>query len=106
MIIEKLSNHSNDTCKKFYMSKEWKQCRAIFLKEQKEFKCKICSKPTNIVDHMKPIRYYWHLRLDQNNLQLLCKGHNWNKGSKTLKYKKKIKTELFSDDECIEDIIY
>tara|TARA_Y100000310_G_C20491646_1_gene719547 strand:+ start:67 stop:624 length:558 start_codon:yes stop_codon:yes gene_type:complete len=33
------------------------------------------------VDHIWPIKYYWHLRLDINNLQLLCKECNYYKAN-------------------------
>lgn len=35
-----------------------------------------------VVDHIKPIRKHWHLRLDSNNLQILCDDCNMGKGSR------------------------
>jgi 5-methylcytosine-specific restriction endonuclease McrA len=34
-----------------------------------------------VVDHIRPIRHHWELRLDINNLQLLCDDCNKGKGS-------------------------
>lgn len=33
------------------------------------------------VDHIKPVRKYWHLRLDFDNLQVLCSTCNKAKGN-------------------------
>ena len=32
-------------------------------------------------DHIKPIRRYWNLRLDPDNIQILCEECNHGKGS-------------------------
>lgn len=34
-----------------------------------------------VVDHIKPIRRYWGLRLERSNLQILCDDCNRGKGS-------------------------
>lgn len=33
-----------------------------------------------VVDHIKPISKHWHLRLDPDNLQVLCNDCNKGKG--------------------------
>jgi 5-methylcytosine-specific restriction endonuclease McrA len=74
-----------DNTEKFYRSWEWQRARYAYLKS-KECKCQCCGvTPADgariVVDHIKPIRHFWHLRLDPNNLQLLCDGCNRGKGS-------------------------
>lgn len=80
----KITEYSNKTAKEvkpFYSSKEWKEARKIFLSE-KELVCNRCGSIENIcVDHIKPVRYYWDLRLEQSNFQLLCSNCNFEKGS-------------------------
>jgi 5-methylcytosine-specific restriction endonuclease McrA len=34
------------------------------------------------VDHIKPIKLHWHLKLEIDNLQVLCELCNHGKGSK------------------------
>ena len=66
---------------KFYDSWEWKALRFRALKDYGS-KCQLCgatSKTDKIcVDHIKPISLFWELRLDFENLQVLC--DNCNKG--------------------------
>lgn len=69
----------------FYDSWEWKRVRYEFIKD-KERKCNCCgATPKNgvriVVDHIKPIRHFWNLRMDSNNLQILCDDCNMGKGS-------------------------
>src|SRR5262249_17914512 len=70
--------------KEFYQSWEWKRLRYDYIKD-KERGCECCgAAPPRVVinvDHIKPIRRYWHLRLEKANLQLLCEGCNMGKGS-------------------------
>ncbi len=70
----------------FYDSWEWKRARYDFLKA-KNRRCQCCGATPEsgiriVVDHIKPIRWYWHLRLDPKNLQLLCDDCNMGKGSR------------------------
>jgi 5-methylcytosine-specific restriction endonuclease McrA len=69
----------------FYESWEWKRLRYNFLKAKARC-CSCCgSTPSDgariVVDHIKPIRLFWHLRLDPKNLQILCEDCNMGKGS-------------------------
>jgi hypothetical protein len=69
----------------FYKSWDWKRTRYDFL-QNKARRCECCGATPNdgiriVVDHIKPIRLYWHLRLEQTNLQLLCDDCNMGKGS-------------------------
>jgi hypothetical protein len=70
----------------FYDSWEWKRCRYDFLKSQHR-RCQCCGRTPEEgasinVDHIKPIRRYWDLRLSMNNLQILCSDCNMGKGSR------------------------
>lgn len=64
----------------FYQTKEWKQVSKEF-KQDKILKCEFCGRSDLkiCVDHIKPIKEYWDLRFDINNLQLLCEICNKNK---------------------------
>lgn len=65
----------------FYSSVEWKKLRKETL-EYYERKCHRCDSTDDVaVDHIQSLRRFWHLRLDKNNLQLLCKKCNQHKGS-------------------------
>lgn len=75
----------------FYSSWEWRTLRMKVIKRDGN-RCHCCGsspddvdiggKPVRIVvDHIKPIRKYWDLRLDINNLQILCDECNMGKGS-------------------------
>jgi len=65
----------------FYSSVEWKKLR----KETLEYygnRCHRCNSTDDVaVDHIKSLRRFWNLRLEKDNLQLLCKKCNQHKGS-------------------------
>lgn len=70
----------------FYESWEWKRLRYDFLKG-KNRRCQCCGATAEngsriVIDHVKPIRRYWNLRLDIGNLQILCDDCNMGKGSR------------------------
>lgn len=72
--------------KEFYASWDWKRSRYEHLKG-KERKCLCCgaareSGAKMVVDHIKPIRRFWHLRMHPDNLQILCDDCNMGKGSR------------------------
>lgn len=68
----------------FLFSWEWRTLRFEVLKERGA-RCELCgatSKDARIeVDHIKPLSRFWHLRLDKNNLQVLCRDCNQGKGA-------------------------
>lgn len=69
----------------FYDSWEWKRL-AYDVKMERGRTCECCgTKPSDgvriVTDHIKPIRYFWNLRLDRSNLQVLCNDCNMGKGS-------------------------
>ncbi len=73
--------------KRFYGSWQWRRLRYDFLKGRAR-RCQCCGRrPADgikiIVDHIKPIRHFWHLRLDPNNLQIFCDSCNMGKGSRS-----------------------
>ena len=70
----------------FYDSWEWKRLRYDFLKDRCR-RCQCCGATPEsgakiVVDHVKPIRFFWELRLDSCNLQILCDDCNMGKGSR------------------------
>lgn len=70
----------------FLSTPEWKALRKRAIQEYgaKCMKCKCI--PTNIkkinVDHIKPRKYFPHLAMDFNNLQVLCASCNKDKGNR------------------------
>jgi len=74
---------------KWYLSTEWKTCRKKYLceyyKSHKKRTCNSCGKCEDEVkmhvDHIYPVRRYWNMRLDQNNLQNMCEMCNLQKGN-------------------------
>jgi HNH endonuclease len=66
----------------FYQSFEWRRLRYQTLQKygRKCMCCKAEDKPIH-VDHIKPLRKYWELRLDPDNLQILCEECNHGKGN-------------------------
>lgn len=75
----------------FYESWEWRTLRKQVLNEQ-GYACQCCgSAPGDkmvsganvrvVVDHIRPLSKYWNLRLDRNNLQVLCDECNQGKGA-------------------------
>lgn len=70
----------------FYTSWEWRRLRYDFLKDR-DRRCECCgAQPSDgvkiVIDHIKPIRHHWHLRLNFGNLQILCEDCNMGKGSR------------------------
>ncbi len=75
----------NERIKEFYASWEWKEARYQVLKARGRL-CECCGAGPStgaviVVDHVKPLRKYWHLRTDKSNLQVLCNDCNMGKGS-------------------------
>ena len=64
------------------------------------------------IDHIKPLKTHWNLRLDINNLQILCKDCNKFKASKqnnpkeeAFINKQRIVQEKMDEEERIADIV-
>lgn len=75
----------------FYKSWEWRTLRMTVLKKHGP-RCMCCGSTPDqtaahgapvriVVDHIKPLYTHWHLRLDANNLQVLCDECNMGKGA-------------------------
>lgn len=87
-----VKEHSSKEAREaFYKSWEWRTARMEVLKRH-ERRCMCCGstpddktvdgKPVRlVVDHIKPVSRYWHLRLAQPNLQILCDECNMGKGA-------------------------
>lgn len=81
-VVEKLQP---DPVREFYASFEWRKLRLEILKRDGR-QCLCCgAKPEHgvymHVDHIKPLRFNWELRLDPDNLQVLCEICNHGKGN-------------------------
>jgi hypothetical protein len=88
---QKKANPSAASKDEFYKSWEWRTVRMEVLKEQGR-SCQCCGATPGmtaadgapvriVVDHIKPISKYWHLRLERSNLQILCDECNMGKGN-------------------------
>ena len=66
----------------FYASREWEKLRDAVLHKYGK-RCMCCGdqdRPVH-VDHIKPLRRYWELRLKFYNMQVLCEVCNLMKGN-------------------------
>lgn len=79
------SSVSEERLSAFYQSWGWKEARYLALKTHGR-RCQCCGAGPNqsriVVDHIKPLRKRWDLRLDQGNLQVLCDDCNMGKSYK------------------------
>ncbi len=66
--IESLTDISSSVISEFYESLEWiKKSQEI---RRHSTKCERCGNTSFLqCDHIKPLKYFWHLRLDDDNLQ-------------------------------------
>jgi 5-methylcytosine-specific restriction endonuclease McrA len=72
--------------KVFYQSAGWKRLRYDVLVENGG-RCECCGRSakdgaTMNVDHIKPLKTHWHLRLERTNAQVLCGTCNAGKGNR------------------------
>jgi 5-methylcytosine-specific restriction endonuclease McrA len=72
--------------KGFYNSWRWRKLRYEVLKEYGAT-CQCCGVSAAdgvpiCVDHIRPLRKYWDLRLERSNLQILCGPCNMGKASR------------------------
>jgi 5-methylcytosine-specific restriction endonuclease McrA len=70
----------------FYRSVRWRESEARYAAWQfagnRCLSCGATSHEAKLeVDHIKPVKYFWSLRFDKNNVQLLCNRCNRTKGS-------------------------
>lgn len=66
----------------FYTSYAWRRLRMETIKRYGPV-CMCCHADDVVihVDHIKPLRKYWELRLDPDNVQILCEVCNHGKGN-------------------------
>lgn len=80
-----LPSITREQATEFYESREWKTVRYKAIRRAKGV-CETCgAAPGNgiylNIDHIKPLRFFWSLRLDLENLQCLCSDCNTGKGN-------------------------
>jgi len=96
-IVDLTNKEFEKTLHDFYNSKEWKKIRNEFKKHMTQMCSVCCSEDRLVVDHIRPVRYYWNERLNDSNLQMLCGDCNKEKGSIlgwTVKWHEKNKESL------------
>jgi 5-methylcytosine-specific restriction endonuclease McrA len=81
----KSKDPDRDKRKAFYNSRAWRSARYEALKAANG-RCMACGdSPADgarlVVDHVKPVRHHWHLRLEPSNFQVLCSNCNLAKAS-------------------------
>lgn len=78
------SQSMNEKIKEFYASYQWRRLRYLTLVRFGK-KCAACGRSGEDVviqvDHIKPIRKFWNLRLKADNVQPLCELCNHGKGN-------------------------
>lgn len=75
------SRTSDEMKSEFYKSWEWKKLRLTVIKRYGK-KCMCCGSDEKIVvDHIKPVSTNWFMRLDFENLQVLCNDCNMGKSN-------------------------
>jgi 5-methylcytosine-specific restriction endonuclease McrA len=91
-LFDNVRQHASGLAREvFYHSWEWRTLRMKVIKQFNR-RCMCCgASPEDItingapvrlvVDHIKPIANYWHLRLVPTNLQILCDECNQGKGA-------------------------
>tara|TARA_B100001057_G_scaffold201461_1_gene202238 strand:+ start:13484 stop:14119 length:636 start_codon:yes stop_codon:yes gene_type:complete len=80
---------SQDIASRWYHSNEWKKVRSEHIRSVYERngtrrcnQCGVEGKDIRMhVDHIYPVRKFWSMRLDLNNLQDLCSNCNREKGN-------------------------
>ena len=68
----------------FYKSSDWRSLRNKVLKRQKNVCVRCGAKDQLTVDHKKPRSKFPHKALEYNNLQILCRSCNSEKGAKII----------------------
>lgn len=76
----------------FYKTPQWKRLRYDHLARNPV--CVLCGRSARDgarmnVDHIRPLAYYWNLRLAPRNLQTLCAHCNHGKGGRTADHRKR-----------------
>lgn len=92
--------------KDFYNSNDWKQKRREIFSIHARV-CNYCDSTTLLqVDHKLPLRYNWDKRLNEENLQILCKECNYQKGNHPVDELPKVlvyKRIVYKDSEIVSE---
>lgn len=86
----------------FYVSVAWRRL-AYRIKLERGAVCECCGARAEdgariVTDHIRPVRFYWHLRLTETNVQNLCDDCNIGKGSwDTTDHQKPLRIRLMED---------
>jgi hypothetical protein len=103
--LEYSDKEKEDRLHNFYQSKAWRDLRDS-IKRNLTKMCPVCGSEENlVVDHIKPLRFFWEERLNPDNLQILCGDCNKEKGSTvnwTLEWHLANKKQLSDDREAID----
>jgi len=87
----------------FYSSWEWKKVRFKVIERYGAI-CMCCNSTENIVvDHIKPVSRFPHLRLVFDNLQVLCRDCNMGKSSDSFTDFRPDSMELKRQRDMIEE---
>ena len=79
-VLPELTHVSIKEAHEFYDTLEWRK-KSLEIR-QRDKKCANCGSEHFLnCDHIKPLRYFWHLRLEESNLQTLCSECNRHKGN-------------------------
>lgn len=75
----------DQTLREFYRSPAWTRL-AYERKIHFGWHCQCCGASADdgvriVSDHIRPVRFYWHLRLEISNVQILCEDCNLGKAS-------------------------
>jgi len=78
--------NENKKYERFYQSAPWRMVRYDAY-EKNDGRCECCGRSAKEgiylnCDHIKPLREFWKLRLDPENLQILCNECNHGKGNR------------------------
>jgi len=73
-----------DKFRRFYRSYDWRRLRFLTL-EKYGRRCMCCGKTAGVMSavRIKSLKKYWDLRLDPNNVQVLCGPCNHGKGNQS-----------------------
>lgn len=104
-MISILDTSSKKARRIFYTSDDWRTMRAYIL-ERDAFECQWCKRDGKVtskadsvleVDHIKELKDYPELALDETNLRTLCKDCH-NKRHERFNYREKTKNIKWNDE--------
>ncbi len=104
-MISILDTSSKKARRIFYTSSDWRMMRAYIL-ERDNYECQWCKRDGKVtsqldsvleVDHIKELKDYPELALDESNLRTLCKDCH-NKRHERFNYREKKKNIKWNDE--------